>query len=130
MNDETIQGAFNSGAGKAESFAGNVLGDDSLKAEGEARQFKGRAQDAVGSVHEAIDKVAGSAKAAASTVNARASDAYDKVSRTAEDLVSQVNPLVEEQPYLAVALAAAAGLLAGLLIAARGPRVIYVKSRA
>ncbi len=129
MNEDHIEGAVKNGRGKAESLAGGALGDGDLEARGDAHQVEGRLQDAVGAVHEAIDKVAGRAKAAASQVNSQASDAYDRVSRRAQDVAAKVDPFVEQQPYAALGVAAAAGLLAGLLLASRGPKVIYVKSR-
>jgi ElaB/YqjD/DUF883 family membrane-anchored ribosome-binding protein len=129
MNEDNIEGAVKNGAGKVESFAGDALGDPELKLKGETLKAEGRLQDAVGTVHEAIDKVAGRAKAAAETVNTRATDVYDKVSRKAQDVAARVDPFVEQQPYAALGVAAAAGLLAGLLLASRGPKVIYVKSR-
>lgn len=129
MNEDQIEGAVKNGTGKMESFAGNLTGDDKLKAKGEGRQIEGRIQDAVGSVHETIDKVASQAKAAASTVNSQASEVYGRVSETAQTVAAKVNPFIEEQTYAALGIAAAAGLLAGLLIASRGPKVIYLKSR-
>ena len=60
-------------------------------------------------------------KSAAST----AGKVYGGVSGFARE----VTQTIEERSYLAVAVAAAIGLLAGLLIAGRGPRVIYVKPR-
>lgn len=37
---------------------------------------------------------------------------------------------IENRPFVAVTVAAAMGLLAGLLIAGRGPKIVYVKPRA
>jgi ElaB/YqjD/DUF883 family membrane-anchored ribosome-binding protein len=130
MNQDTFEGQVKNGVGKAESLAGGVLGDPGLEGRGEALKAEGRLQDAVGTVHETIDKFAGRAKAAASNVNSQASEVYEKVTKTAKDVAARVDPFVEQQPYAALGLAVATGLLAGLLLASRGPRVIYVKSRA
>jgi ElaB/YqjD/DUF883 family membrane-anchored ribosome-binding protein len=129
MNQDTVEGQIKNGVGNAESLAGGVLGDASLEGRGEALKAEGRLQDAVGTVHETIDRFAGRAKAAASNVNSQASEVYEKVTKTAKDVAGRVDPFVEQQPYAALGLAAATGLLVGLLLASRGPRVIYVKSR-
>lgn len=93
-----------------------------------------RAQDAVA---EAADKVAdkvveASAKAnvIADTLGERATDAYGKAVSTARQLDATIEPFVQERPYAALGIAAGLGIVAGLLLAGRGPKVIYVRPRA
>ena len=122
MNENKAEGAAKVAMGRFESAAGEVLGDGEMQARGGARKVEGHVQEAAGSVQDALGDVADQARAAV----AKASDAYGRVSDTARDIAKRV----EEQSYVAVGLAAAIGLLVGLLIAGRGPKVVYVKPRA
>jgi ElaB/YqjD/DUF883 family membrane-anchored ribosome-binding protein len=122
MADNKSEGAAKVALGKFESAAGEVFGDAELQVRGGVRQASGRVQEAAGSVQDALGQVADQARAAVS----KAGDAYGRASDGAHDIAQWV----EEQPFVAVGLAAAIGLLAGLLIAERRPRIIYVKPRA
>jgi len=122
MNENQSEGAAKVVLGEFETAAGEAFGDDRLQASGIVRQVSGHAQEAVGSVQEVLGKVADQARAAAST----ASEAYGRASDAARDLSQRV----EEQPFVSLALAAAVGLLVGLLIAGRGPKIVYVRPRA
>ncbi len=125
MQDNKTDGAENVVLGKFEVAAGEVLGDSEMQLRGAGRQAGGYIQEAAETVQEALGDVADRARAAA----ARASQAYDRVSNAAQSIADRVDPFVEERPYLAVGLAAALGLLVGVLIAGRGPKIIYVKPR-
>jgi ElaB/YqjD/DUF883 family membrane-anchored ribosome-binding protein len=74
-------------------------------------------------------KLADQAKAVSMKVTEQSRDAFDRASGGARTVVETVDPMVKEQPYVAIAVAAAAGLLIGLLMAARAPKVIYLKAR-
>lgn len=121
MTDNKTEGAAKVALGKFESAAGEVLGDAELQVRGGVRQAGGHVQEAAGSVQETLGQVADQARAAVS----KASDVYGRASEGAHDAAQWV----EEQPFVAMGLAAAVGLLAGLLIAERRPRIIYVKPR-
>ncbi|HZL01005.1 MAG TPA: CsbD family protein [Caulobacteraceae bacterium] len=121
MNENRAEGAAKVVLGKFESAVGEAVDDPKLRLKGAGRQAGGRVQEAAGAAQETLGVLTDSARLAASTVG----DAYGKVS----DIAAEIDPFVRDKPYLAVAIAAAAGLLAGLLIAGRGPRVIYVKPR-
>ncbi len=121
MNENKTEGAAKVVLGKFESAAGQAVGDASLRARGGARQVEGRVQETAGSVQETLEQVAGQAKAALST----ASDAYAAVSGATRGIARTI----EDEPYMAVGVATAVGLLIGLLIAGRGPKIIYVKPR-
>jgi ElaB/YqjD/DUF883 family membrane-anchored ribosome-binding protein len=71
---------------------------------------------------EALVDVAEKTKAVFSKVG----DAY---ARTA-DSTRVFRHRIEQRPVLSLALAAAGGLVLGLLMGGRGPKVIYVKSTA
>ena len=121
MNENKTEGAAKVAMGRFESAVGEALGDGEMRARGGARRVEGHVQEAAGSVQETLGDVADQARAAV----AKASDAYGRVSGAARDIAQRV----EDQPYAAVGVAAAIGLLVGLLIAGRGPKVVYVKPR-
>ena len=127
MNENNVEGGLKTGLGKLEGAAGNALGDSEMQAKGGAKQVEGRTQDAVGSAQEAVGQVADQAKEAVSKVAGQAKEAYGRVSDQARAVSDVVDPFVKEQPYAALGIAAAAGLLVGLLFAGRGPRIVYVK---
>ena len=89
-----------------------------------ARAAKARISKLADQANARVDR----ASALAADLNSRASAAYDRACAKARDMKEQVDPLVHERPYAAIAVAASAGLLLGLLLG-RGPKVIYVKPR-
>jgi uncharacterized protein YjbJ (UPF0337 family) len=121
MNENKIEGEAKVVLGKFESAVGEALGDEALQARGDVRQFGGRIQEAAGSVQEAFGQAADQAKAVVS----KASDAYGRASDAAHDIAQRV----EDRPFVSLALAAGVGLLVGLLIAGRGPKIVYVRPR-
>jgi ElaB/YqjD/DUF883 family membrane-anchored ribosome-binding protein len=125
MTEIKADGAANVALGKFESAAGEALGDEEMHLRGMGRQVGGHVQEAAGVVKATLEEVAEQASAAFSM----ASDAYRRVSQTAQGIARRVDPFVEQRPYVALCLAAAGGLFVGLLIAGRGPKVIYVKPR-
>lgn len=54
MDKDRIKGAENQAKGQMKETAGKILGDNKLKAEGEADKLKGKVQSTVG---EAKDKI-------------------------------------------------------------------------
>lgn len=98
-------------------------------AKGNVRQFQAKAQDVKVAVDEAIGKAAESVAAAAVKVGDQAKGVYGATTERVQKAADVVDPFVKDQPYLALALAGAAGLLFGLLFAGRGPKVIYVKPK-
>ncbi|RZJ17866.1 MAG: CsbD family protein [Brevundimonas sp.] len=51
---DRIEGAATNMGGKIKEAAGKVTGDEKLKAEGQADQVKGKVQNAVGGVKDAL----------------------------------------------------------------------------
>lgn len=55
-DQDRIEGAAKNIGGKIKEFAGNVTGDEKLKAEGKADQVEGKVQNAVGGVKDSLKK--------------------------------------------------------------------------
>ena len=127
MNPESIEGKVKNGIGQVESAAGEVLGDPGMQLSGEARQIEGAADDAIGKAKDAIGKTVTKAREVVSDAADQAADTYQTLRKQAEGVVHTVDPFVKEQPYIAVALAAVAGLILGALLGGGGAKVIYIK---
>jgi len=54
MDHDRVKGAVKDKVGKAKEAAGKVFGDEKLKREGQADQIKGKAQNIVGGVKDAL----------------------------------------------------------------------------
>jgi ElaB/YqjD/DUF883 family membrane-anchored ribosome-binding protein len=127
MNPDSIEGKVKNGIGKVEAEAGEVLGDPGLQFSGEARQLEGSAEDAVGKAKEVIGDTVKKARDVVTGATDHATDAYQTVRKSAENVAGTVDPFVKEQPYIAVALAAIVGVIVGALLAGGGAKVIYIK---
>ncbi len=138
MDNQDFESAVTSGVGVAEQTAGQALGDGGLQARGAADKAAGRihgeagkAQAAVGDIADKaatlVSKAGDQASAAVARLGDRASEVFDRASASAQKVGDTVEPFVKERPYAALAIAAGAGLVLGLLMAGRGPKVIYVR---
>jgi uncharacterized protein YjbJ (UPF0337 family) len=121
MNENRVEGAAKVVGGRFQRAAGEVLEDRDMQVRGGVREGIGHVQETAGAAQDILEEAAGHVKSAAST----AGKLYGGVS----DFAREVANTIEERSYLSVAAAAAIGLLVGLLIAGRGPKVIYVKPR-
>jgi uncharacterized protein YjbJ (UPF0337 family) len=54
MDKDRVKGSTTNVGGKVKEGAGNVTGDEKLKSEGVADQVKGKVQNAVGGIKDAI----------------------------------------------------------------------------
>lgn len=129
MSENKIAGAAQSGLGELESAAGDALGSKALEREGEANQVKGGARRAAGKVQAGIDKVADRISEGVARAGDTTRGAVERTAIGAQQVASRVDPFVSERPYSAAGLAFGAGIVLGLLLAGRGPKVIYVKPR-
>ena len=129
MNENTTEGAVKAGAGKIKDKLGQAVGSDDLQAKGASAHIEGQAQKVIGTAQETANQAAEGAKAAVSKVAEQARGIYGQAQERVQGMTDTVDPFVREKPYAALGIAAAAGLVVGLLLAGRGPRVLYVKPR-
>ncbi len=60
-------------------------------------------------------------------LSGRAADAYGRARITAREVDSNLQPFVQERPYVALAIAVGVGILLARVFASHGPKVIYVE---
>ena len=106
-----------------------LVGSDDLQAKGASTQVEGQAKKVIGGAQDAVNRAAESAKVAVSKVGEQARDIYGQAQSRVQGVSDVIDPFVREKPYAALGVAAAAGLVLGLLLAGRGARVVYVKPR-
>ena len=129
MNENTVEGALQNGVGKVESATGEALDNPGLKAKGEVRQFAGKAQAVAGDAEDTLRDTVDYVNGVLNRLKAQADELYGQAADRVRKVADQVEPMVKERPYVALGAVAAVGLLAGLLLAGRGPKVIYLKPR-
>jgi len=127
MSEKDIVGGLQEGFGRLERGAGAALKDPSLEARGAADQLKGGARKAAAKVQKQIDGIADRVAGGVAKVGEQTRTYYDRTSVQARKVAERVDPFVHEKPYAALGVTLAAGLLIGLLLNSRGPKVIYVK---
>lgn len=81
-------------------------------------------------VSEHVAAAGDQASAAVEKVADGASSAYERAASGAHKAADTIEPLVQERPYAALGIAAGIGIVLGLLIAGRGPKVVYVRAPA
>ena len=121
MNDTRVKGAAKVVAGRFESAAGDVLDNTEMRVGGRVREAAGHVQEVAGSARDLLEQTVEQAVSAAST----AGKAYGGVVDSAHGIARTI----EQRPRLSVGLAGAVGLLVGMLIAGRGPKIVYVKPK-
>jgi len=135
MSEYQTDGAPNYGAGK--SGSATRTGSDIAALSGAADKATGTIQSAAGKVQDAIDEGAETASDKVSEIADRASefvskagervqDVYSRAAEQAQGVADTIDPFVQERPYAALAIAAGIGVVVGLLMAGRGPKIIYV----
>ena len=127
MSSEELRGNVSNGVDQLESAATSALDDASAQAKGETREFSGKVDQAVGRAKARVKSTARRAQATASRAADRAADTYQLLRGDAHRLARTVDPMVREQPYMALAAGVAIGLLAGALLFGGGAKVIYIK---
>jgi ElaB/YqjD/DUF883 family membrane-anchored ribosome-binding protein len=124
---EGFRGEALSPIGSVEQPVGDSRGRVDFPAADETRQSEGRAKRTVGKLRDKAADVGHQVSAAAATATDRAMDAYAGAADRFDRVARRVDPFVREKPYAALGLAVVAGLLAGLVLAGRGPKVMYLK---
>jgi ElaB/YqjD/DUF883 family membrane-anchored ribosome-binding protein len=127
MSSEELRGNVSNGIDQLESAATSALDDASARAKGEARAFTGKVDRAVGKAKQTVKTTARKAQATASRAADRASDTYQLLRDDAERLAKTVDPMVKEQPYVAMVAGLVIGLVAGAVLFGGGAKVIYIK---
>ena len=127
MDDDVFKGGALAAAGSIEAAAGDALDRPDLQIDGAAKQLKGRAERTIGKLKDSASDAGQQVSAAAARLKVQAKDTYSRAADRAGRVKAQVDPFVHERPYAAIGFGMAVGLLAGLLLAGRGPKIIYVK---
>jgi ElaB/YqjD/DUF883 family membrane-anchored ribosome-binding protein len=94
-----------------------------------ARKVSDTARSTSTTAQRKIGEAAGYVSEAASRASGQVKDLYGEVSDRARRVAQTVDPYVKGKPYATMGLVAVAGLLAGLIMAGRGPKVIYVEPK-
>ena len=129
MNENTIEGSAKATVGKVEDKVGQAVRSDDLQGNGASTQLEGQAQKVIGGVQDGVTQAAEGAKAAVFKAGEQARDFYGQAQQRVQGVTETIDPFVKEQPYAALGIAVAGGFVLGLLLAGRGPRVVYVKPR-
>lgn len=111
MQDQ-IEGLARQGAGKIQEGVGGVTGDAVTKTKGKLKQAAGSAQQAYGELTDGVRDVVG--------------DATIAVRGALDEHLDELQAYVKQKPLTAVAIAAGAGLLLGLL-ARGGGKTVYLR---
>ena len=127
MSSEELQGKVSNGIDRLEDAATGAVDDASARAKDEARAFPGRIDEAARRARETVRTTANQARATASRAADQASDTYEMLRGHAQRLGGAIDPMVKEQPYMALVVGVVIGLLAGALLFGGGARVIYIK---
>jgi ElaB/YqjD/DUF883 family membrane-anchored ribosome-binding protein len=93
------------------------------------RPAPGGARKAVGKVQAGIDKVATQLSGGVAKATERSVTMAERTADRARRMAGTVEPFVRGRPFMSSGLALGVGMLLGLLVASRGPRVIYIKTR-
>jgi ElaB/YqjD/DUF883 family membrane-anchored ribosome-binding protein len=105
MPEQQIEGLVREGLGRVEDSAGGLVGDARLQARGKLDQAAGMVQRTLGDVQGQAERLLGEAQV-------KGKEARD-----------EMDALVRRSPWVAVAVAAGIGLLAGLVLKPR--RKVY-----
>jgi ElaB/YqjD/DUF883 family membrane-anchored ribosome-binding protein len=94
-----------------------------------ARKVSDTALSTGATAQRKIGEAAGYVSKAASRASAQAKELYGEVAGRARRVAQTVDPYVKGKPYATMSLAVVTGLLFGLIMAGRGPKVIYVEPK-
>jgi ElaB/YqjD/DUF883 family membrane-anchored ribosome-binding protein len=120
MSSEGVQSKVSNGIDELQSKTTSALDDG-------ANEVKSRVDRVVGKAKEKVRTTARQARATASTAADKAADTYQVLRGDAQRIAATVDPMVREQPYVAMVAGAVIGLLLGALLFSGGAKVIYIK---
>ena len=127
--EDQVHGQAQQAVGATQTAAAKVT----EQAKAMAGTLADTAKDTYGKVadqaKDVYGKAADQAKDAYGKVTDQAKDAYGKVTDQAKEVYGRVDPMVRQQPYAALGVAAVAGFIAGMLMNSGGSKVIYIKSK-
>jgi ElaB/YqjD/DUF883 family membrane-anchored ribosome-binding protein len=112
MTDQDFRSAISNGANDLQA---------------KASKAKAAIEDVADKVSAGVSKAGDQASDTVAKLSDGAVDAYDRVYTSARQISDVVDPFVQERPYAALGIAAALGVFVGLLLTARGPKVVYVR---
>jgi ElaB/YqjD/DUF883 family membrane-anchored ribosome-binding protein len=127
MSEKDVMGSLQEGFGRAERHVGEALNEPGLEVRGTANQVKGGARKLAGKAQARLDGFADQVAGRVGKVGEQTRAFYDRTSQQARQVAQRVEPFVHERPYASLGLTLAAGVVIGLLLNSRGPKVIYVK---
>lgn len=110
MDEKRFEGAARNFGGKVQETAGDVTGDNKMKAEGMANQVQGKAERAYGEVKDTVREYGGD----------YGSQIIDQIEEAGDALAEQI----DQRPVTAVLIAAGLGFLLALATKP-SPRVQY-----
>jgi ElaB/YqjD/DUF883 family membrane-anchored ribosome-binding protein len=115
----------------ADTGAASPVARKARKVEDKIRSTTGRIESVIGKAAEGatakVTSLGERAAGAATRLSYQAQDAYGRASAKAQETAETVRPYVEQKPFQALGIAAGAGLVLGLLLRSRGPKVIYLR---
>jgi len=94
-----------------------------------ARKVGDTARSTSSQAQRKISEAANYVSDAAMKASHQAKDLYGEVTDKARMVAQTVDPYVKGKPYATMGIVAVTGLLIGLLMAGRGPKVIYVEAK-
>ena len=127
MSSEELQGNVSNGIDQLEANATSALDRAGAKAKEQTRQFSDKVDQAVGKAKETVKATAQRAQATAARAGDKAGETYQLLRGDAQRLAATVDPMVKEQPYVAMVAGVILGLIAGALMFGGGAKVIYIK---
>jgi uncharacterized protein YjbJ (UPF0337 family) len=122
-----MAGRVEQSVGSLESGLGEALGSRDMRAAGAARRTRGQAREVAGKVQATIDKVADQVSGTVAKAGEKTRGAYELTAQRVQKVAQQVRPVATERPYAVAGLALAVGVVIGMLLNSRGPKIIYVK---
>ncbi len=149
MSENEFDGGLNGGFGVADTMAEAMPGampdtmdnrstDMFEQPGGVGRRTGGRRSSRIGKAQDAIvgaaDRISAGVEDASAKANVivgklgdRVSDTYEKAALTAQQMDASIEPFVQRRPYTALGIAAGLGVVVGLLLGGRGPKIVYVR---